>query len=68
MDKKSQENILIFGVSYKTFIDPKPLDIRFFKIDRFIRIYDRTRYLTFFGSEIYDAIYSRIRYLLSQTK
>ena len=50
-------------------IDPnfnlsKNLRIRFFKIDRFIRIYDRTRYLTLFCAEIYDAIYNRIRYLI----
>ena len=32
-----------------------------------IRIYDGTRYLTLIGSEKYDAIYNRIRYLISQT-
>ena len=47
-------------------IDPKPLRIRFFKIDGIIRIYDGTRYLTLFGSEKYEAIYNRIRYLTSQ--
>ena len=46
-------------------IGPKPLRIRFDKIDRFIRIYDETRYLTLFGSEKYDTIYNRIRYLVS---
>ena len=30
-----------------------------------MRIYDWKRYLTLFGSEKYDAIYYRIRYLLS---
>ena len=39
--------------------------IRFDKIYRFVRIYDGTRYLTLFGSESYDAIYIRIRYLIS---
>ena len=39
--------------------------IRFDKIDRFIRIYDESRYLTLFGSEKYNAIYDRIRYLTS---
>ena len=47
MDKKSHENILICNISYKTLIDPKPLPIRFDQIDRFIRIYDGIRYLTF---------------------
>ena len=56
---------MIYVISYKTLIDPKPLHIRFFKIYGFIIIYDGTRYLTLFGSEKYYAIYDRIRYLLS---
>ena len=28
-DEKSYENILIYGISYKTLIDPKPLRIMF---------------------------------------
>ena len=40
------------------------MEIRFDKIDGIIRIYDETRYLTFFGTENYDAIYNRIRYLI----
>ena len=55
----------MFDISYNTLIDPKPLRIRFDKIDGFIRIHDRIRYLTLFGSEKYDAIYDRIRYLIS---
>ena len=46
-------------------ICPKPLCIRFYQIDGLIRIFDGTRYLTLFGSEKYDAIYDRIRYLIS---
>ena len=42
-------------------IDPKPLHIKLNKIDGFIRIYDRTTYLTLFSSEKHDAIYDRIR-------
>ena len=42
------------------------MHIRFDKTDGFIRIYNGTRYLTLFGSEKYDNIYSRIRYLTSQ--
>ena len=64
--EKSHENILIYDISYKTLIDPKPLGIRFFKIDGVIRIYDGTRYLTLFGSEKDEAVYNRIRYLISQ--
>ena len=56
---------MIYVISSKTLIDLKPFRIRFDKIDGFIRIYDGTRYLKLFGSEKYDAIYDRIRYLLS---
>ena len=47
-------------------IGSKPLSIRFDKVDGFIWVYDRTRYLVLFGPEKYDAIYNRIRYLISQ--
>ena len=61
IDEKSHKNILIYDISNKNLICPKYLQIRFSKIDGFIRIYDGTRYLKLFGSENYDAIYSRIR-------
>ena len=51
---------------YKTLIGAKPLGIRFDKIYGFIRIYDGNRYLVLCGLEIYDVIYNRIRYLISQ--
>ena len=63
IDKKSHENIFIYDISYKTLIDSKPLCIRFNKIDGFIRIYDGTGYLILLGSEKYDTIYNRIRFL-----
>ena len=56
---------MIDEISYKTLIDSKPLQIRFDKIDGIIRIYDRTRYLTLFGTKKYDAINDKIRYLVS---
>ena len=56
---------MIYEISYKTLIDPKYLLIRFDKIDGFIRIFVGTRYLTLLSSEKYDAIYNRIRYLIS---
>ena len=56
----------IYDISYKTLIHPKPLRIRFDQISGFIRIYDGTKYLTVFGSEKYNAIYNRTRYLISQ--
>ena len=41
------------------------MHIRFNKIDRFIRIYDGTRYLVLIGSEKYHAIYNIIGCLIS---
>ena len=63
--KNHTKIFLIYDVSYKTLIGTKPLQIRIDKIDGFIWIYDRAIYLTLFGSEKYDAIYNRIRYLRS---
>ena len=64
IDKKSNENVLVYNISSKNVI-PKPLRIRFDKIDGFIRVYDGTRYLVLFGGEKNDSIYNRIRYLIS---
>ena len=50
---------------YKSLIDFKHLPIRFDKIDGFIKVYDGSRYLVLFGSEKYDFIYNRIRYVIS---
>ena len=67
-DIKSNENILIYDISYKTLINSKPLWIRFFKIDGIIRIYDGTKYLTLLGLEKHEAICNTIRYLKSQKR
>ena len=64
IDEKSHETILIYDISYETLIGAKLLRIRFNKIDGFVRVYDGTRYFTLFGSEKYDIIYNRIRYLI----
>ena len=61
----SYEIILVYNISYKSLIDSKPLSIRFNKIDGFIRVYDGTRYLVLIGSEKYDSICDRIRYLIN---
>ena len=59
LDEKLHKNILIYDIPYKAFIGSKSFRIRFYKIDEFIRIYDRTRYLILFYSEKYDVIYNR---------
>ena len=47
---KTYKNILIYDISYKTFMGSKPLCIRFNGIDGFIKIYDGILYLVLFGS------------------
>ena len=63
IDEKSYETFLVYNISYKSLINYKPLRTRFDKIDGFIRVYDGTRYFVLFGSEKYDSIYGRVRYL-----
>ena len=65
IDEKSHENILVYGISYKTLIGPKPLQIRFNKADGYFRVNKENRYLELFGLEKHDVIYRRIRYLTS---
>ena len=55
-DEKTYENILIYGISYKTFMGVKPLCIRFDKVHGVIKIYDGTGYLELFDSWIYNRI------------
>ena len=64
IDQKSHEIILIYYISYETLIGPQALRIRFDKIDGFIKTYDENKYLVLRGSEKYDAINNRIRYLI----
>ena len=66
IDAKSCKNILVYKILYKNLFDSKPLRIRFDDVDGFIKVCDGIRYLVLFGSERYDAIYNRIRYLISQ--
>ena len=65
LDEKSCKNVLVYDISCKTLIDTKPLCITFNKADGFTTFYNGSRYLVLFGSEKYNAIYNRIRYLIS---
>ena len=38
LDEKSYENILMYSISYKTFIGAKPLRVSFDKVDEFSRV------------------------------
>ena len=62
--KNSSENILIYDISYKTFMGEKPLHIRFDKVDEFFKSYDEIRYLVLFGPGWCDGIYNRIILLI----
>ena len=66
IDAKSCKSILVYKILYKNLFDSKPLRIRFDDVDGFIKVCDGIRYLVLFGSERYDAIYNRIRYLIIQ--
>ena len=61
LNKKSNKNILFYGILYKTLTGAKLLCISFDKIDGFIRIYGGNKYLVLYGPEKYDAIYERMR-------
>ena len=55
---------MIYDVSYKSFIVAKPFSIIFDKVDSFIKDCGGTKYLVLQGSETFDAIFERIRYLI----
>ena len=51
IDKKWYKNILAYTILSKSLIDYKPLRIRFGKIDGFIRVYHRIRFLVLYGNK-----------------
>ena len=59
---------MIYDIPYQTLIGPKPLRIRFDKIDGFIKIYDGSKYLVVLGPEKCDAIYNKIISLKSSIR
>ena len=64
--KNKYENILIYDISYKTFMGAKPFCIRFDDINGFITIYEEIRYLISYDYKKYNAIYDKIKYLISE--
>ena len=67
MDKKLYENISVYNISYKTPTGPKPLLIRFDKIDRFVMSLDgKIRHLILFDYGLLYKIFYKIRYLISK--
>ena len=60
--KKLYEDISLYDISYKTSKGPKPLRIRFDKIDGFIMVLDgKTKHLV-----LLDKICDKIKYLISE--
>ena len=45
LDEESYQNILVYNILYKTFMDAKPLRIRFNNVNGLIKIFNRIRYL-----------------------
>ena len=61
--------ISVYDISYKTSAGPKPLRIRFDKTDGFIRVDGgEYRYLVLFDHGLFDKIYDKIKYLISEKK
>ena len=55
-----------FDISYKTSTGAKPCRIRFDKIDGFIKMHDKSRYLILFDYSYCDKICDKIKYLTSE--
>ena len=68
MSRKTCKNILIYDILCRTFMSAKPFGIWFEKIYGFIKIHNGISYLVLFGPKRCDAIYDRIRYLISKKR
>ena len=64
--KEKYEHILIYDISYKTLTGAKPLRIGFDKIDGYIKIDEKIRYLVLFDHGYCDRIFDKIKYLISE--
>ena len=62
--KKNYERI--YDISYKTLTGAKPLCIRCDKVDGFIKIQDRIRYLVLFDYGRFEKIHDNMKYLISE--
>ena len=63
---ETYESILIHNISYKTLTGPKPLRIKFDKIDGFIIVLDgKIEHLVKLDYGLFDKTCDRIKYLIS---
>ena len=61
------KNISVYDISYKISTGPKPLRIRFDKIDGFIRVRGREYiHLVLFDNGLFDKICHKIKFLISE--
>ena len=65
--KRKSENISIYDISYKTSTGGKPLRSRYDKIDGFIKIHNKIRYIVLFDDWC-EKICDRIKYLVSNKR
>ena len=69
LEKKLYENISVYNILYKTPTGPKPLHIRFNKIDGFIIALDgKNKHLILFDYGLFNKICDTLKYLLSKKK
>ena len=67
LDETLYENIAVYDISYKTSTGPKPLHIRFNKIDGFIIVLDgNIKHLILFDYGLFNKISDKIKYLISK--
>ena len=67
LDKKLYDKISVYTISYKTLTGPKPLLIRFHKIDGFIVSLDgKNKQLIIFDYGLFNNICDKIKYLISK--
>ena len=67
LDEKLYEDNLVYGISYKTSTSPKPLHIRFDKLDGFLRVRgNEFRHLLLFDYGLFDENGGKIKYLISE--
>ena len=67
LDKNLYENISVYNILYKNPTGPKPLRIRFNKIDVFIiPVEGKNKHLILFDYELFNKICDKIKYLISK--
>ena len=64
--RKKNTKKLLYDISYKTSVGPKPLRIRCDEIDGFIKIHNGIRYLVLSDCSWFDKICDSIKYLISE--